>query len=212
VQDGDDRLAGLLGGDPLDGQGDDLAGSLLALRPGLVLDVPDDERRFALGLVLYRGDELGLGLVRRQPGYALELLAPVGVQLVQLGGPPVEFLPALAEDLGAVLDALELLVEPLLAVGEAGFPALEVATQLANLVLDRADLFLDLAAALGGLLGFLAGSLEDPAGPGRGCARLRRWRCPAGRGPRCQPGASACPRCGATRRRPRMPPRATRSP
>jgi hypothetical protein len=133
-----------------------------------VLDVPDDERRFALGLVLDRGDELGLGLIDRQPGYALELLAPVGVQLVQLSGPPVEFLPALAESLGAVLDALELLVEPLLAVGEAGFPALEVAAQLADLVLDRADLFLDLAAPLGGLLGFLARPLEDPAGLGLG--------------------------------------------
>ena len=103
-----------------------------------------------------------------RPGDALQLLALVGLKLVQLGGAPVEILPALAEGLGAVLDALELLVEPLLAVGQADFPALEVAAQLADLVLDRADLLLDLAAALGGLLGFLAGSFEDPAGLGLG--------------------------------------------
>ena len=79
VQHRDHRLAGLLGRDPLDGQGDDLAGPLLALRPGLVLDVPDDEGRFALGLVLDRGDELRLGRVRGEPGDALQFLAAVGL-------------------------------------------------------------------------------------------------------------------------------------
>src|SRR5581483_4717716 len=147
--------------DALDGQGDDLAGPLLALRPGLVLDVPDDEGGFALGLVLDGADELGLGLVGGEAGDALQLLVLVGFQLVQLGGAAVEILLALAEGLGAVLDALELVVEALLAVGQAGLPALEVAAQ-------RADLLLDLAAALGGLLGFLAGPFEDPAGLGLG--------------------------------------------
>src|SRR6185437_1756309 len=168
VQDRDDRLAGLLGRHPLDGQGDDLAGPLLALRPGLVLDVPDDEGRFALGLVLDRGDELHLGRVRGESGDPLQLLAAVGVELVQFGRAPLEVLLALAERLRPVFDALELLVQPLLAVGEAGFPALEVTAQLTHLVLDRADLLFDLAAALGGLLGFLAGSLEDTGGLGLG--------------------------------------------
>ena len=84
-------------------------------------------------------------------------------------------------------------------VGEAGFAALEVTAQLAHLVLDRADLFLDFAAALGGLLGFLAGPLQDPGGLGLGAGtdvigflgdlvgRLRSCgeltRVPAGRGP-----------------------------
>src|ERR1700745_1007334 len=70
--------------------------------------------------------------------------------------------------MGAIFDALELLIQPLLAVGEAGFAALEVTAQLTHLVLDRADLLFDLAAALGGLLGFLAGSLEDADGFGLG--------------------------------------------
>ena len=73
-----------------------------------------------------------LGRLRRQPGDALEFPGAVGVELVQVGGAPVEVLLALAEGLGAILDALELLVEPLLTVGEAGFPALEVAAQLAR--------------------------------------------------------------------------------
>jgi hypothetical protein len=77
---------------------------------------------------------------------------------------------ALGEGLGAVFDALELGVEPVLAVGETGFAALEVTAQLAHLVLDRANLFLDFAAALGGLFGFLTGPLEDPGGLGLGAS------------------------------------------
>ena len=60
-------------------------------------------------------------------------------------------------------DPLELLVGPLFAVGQTGFATLEVAAQFAHLVLDRANLFLDFAAALGGLFGFLASPIEDPA-------------------------------------------------
>src|SRR6185437_142343 len=96
VQDGDDGLAGLLGGDPLDGQGDDLTGPLLALRPGLMLDVPDDEGGLALGLVLDGADELGLGCVCGEARDALQLFALVGLKLVQVGGTPVEILLALA--------------------------------------------------------------------------------------------------------------------
>ena len=75
---------------------------------------------------------------------------------------------ALVQGLGAVFDPLEFRIEPLLAVGETGFAALEVTAQLAHLILDRADLFLDLAAALGGLFGLLAGPLQDPGGLGLG--------------------------------------------
>ena len=50
--------------------------------------VPDDERRFALGLVLDRADELRLGRLRRQPGHALEFPGAVDVGAVQFGGAP----------------------------------------------------------------------------------------------------------------------------
>ena len=88
------------------------------------------------------------------------------------------------EGLGTVLDPLDFLVQPLLAVGQPQFAALEVAAQLAYLVLDFADLFFDFAAALGGLFGLLAGSGRGCRLPrtrrGRGCARLPGR---AGRGP-----------------------------
>ena len=134
-----------------------------------MLDIPDDQGRFPLGLVLDRGDELGFRLVG-MAGHALQFLAAFGVLLIQLGGAALEVVLALGEGLGAVFDALELLVEPLLAVGETGFAALEVTTQLSHLVLDRADLFLDFAAALGGLFGFQAGPVEDPGGLGLGAS------------------------------------------
>ena len=80
----------------------------------------------------------------------------------------VEVLPAGGQGLGSVLDPLEFLIQPLLAVGQAQLAALEVAAQLAHLVLDRADLFLDFAAALGGLFGLLAGAGQDTGRLGLG--------------------------------------------
>ena len=65
------------------------------------------------------------------------------------------------QGLGALFDPLELLVQALLAIGQAQLAALEVAAQLADLVLDRADFLFDFPAALGGLFGLVAGSFED---------------------------------------------------
>ncbi len=52
MQDGHDRLGGLFGGDPLDRQRHNLPGPYLTVCPCLLLDIPDGEGRFALGLVL----------------------------------------------------------------------------------------------------------------------------------------------------------------
>jgi len=172
MQHRDHGLAGLLGRHPLDGQRDDLARSLVAFGPGLVLDVPDDERRFAFGLVLDRGDQLGLGGLGGEPGDALQFLAALGILAVQLGGAPSEIGPALVQGLRAVFDAPEFFIEPLLAVGEPGFAALEITAQLTHLVLDRAYFLFDFAATLGGLLGFLAGPLENPGGLGLRASRM----------------------------------------
>ena len=90
------------------------------------------------------------------------------VLLVQLGGAAVEVLPAGGQGLGALLDPLELLVQPLLAIGQAQLAALKVTAQLADLILDGADLFFDFPAALGGLFGLVAGSFEDAGGFGLG--------------------------------------------
>ena len=168
VQHGNHGLAGLLGGHPLDGQGDDLAGAFVPFGLRLVLDVPDDERRFPLGLVLDDGDQLGFGRVGGEAGDALELAPAFGVLDVQLSGAAVEVLPPGRLGLRAVFDPLELVVQPLLAVGEAQLAAFEVTAQLADLVLDRADFLFDVPAALGGLFGLFAGSFQDPGGLGLG--------------------------------------------
>ena len=76
----------------------------------------------------------------------------------------LQVLLARGQGLGALLDPLELLVQPLLAIGETQLAALEVTTQLADLVFDRTDLFFDFPTALGGLFGLVTGSLEDAGG------------------------------------------------
>ena len=73
VHDRDDRLARLLDRDPLDGERHDLARPLVGLGLGGRLDVPDRQRRLALGLVVHRGDELRLRRLRGQPGDPLKL-------------------------------------------------------------------------------------------------------------------------------------------
>src|ERR1700761_1520032 len=85
VQHGHHRLAGLLGGDPLDGQRHHLAGALLALGPGLVLDVPHHQGGLALGLVLDGGHQLALGLAGGQPGHSLQLGLALVVELIDFG-------------------------------------------------------------------------------------------------------------------------------
>ena len=156
-----------------------------------------------------------LACVGGEAGDALEFAFPFRVFLVELGGAVLQVLLARGQGLGALLDPLELLVQPLLAIGEAQFAALEVTAQLADLVLDRADLFFDFPAALGGLFGLGAGSFEDAGGFGLGAGAdvlgflaglfqldgVLGWV-----------ELRALPWSGARRRPARTPPRATRSP
>ena len=103
-----------------------------------------------------------------RPAMRSSSLRRFGVLCVQLSGAAVEVLPPGRLGLRTVFDPLELVVQPLLAVGEAQLAALEVAAQLADLVLDRADFLFDVPAALGGLFGLFAGSFQDPGGFGLG--------------------------------------------
>ena len=104
-----------------------------------------------------RGDPLKLGL-------------GLGVGFRQGLRPLVELGPALFECLPACLKAAALVVEPLLALADPLLAPLQVTAELAHLVLDGADLVLDLAAAVRGLLrrllGRLGGPAEDPVGVG----------------------------------------------
>ena len=76
VQHADHALRGLLAGDPLDGVDDDVPGAVFGGVAGVVLDVPDQQRRLALGLRLDRLDELGAGGVGGQAGDPFQLAAP----------------------------------------------------------------------------------------------------------------------------------------
>ena len=159
VHHGDHGLAGLLHCHPLDGEGDDLAGALVRLGLRLVLDVPHRDRGLALGLVLHGRDELVPGVVRGQPRDPLELLPGRRGRVVEGRGPLVERLPAL-------LHAADLGVEALFPLADPQLAALQVAAELAHLVLDGPDLVLDLAAVPRGLLGPLGGTLDDSLGLG----------------------------------------------
>ncbi len=145
MHDRHDGLAGLLDGHPLDGQRDDLAGPLVRFRLGLRLDVPDGQRGLALGLGLDGRQQLGLGLPGGKPGDTLQFVAVSCFGIREPGGPPVQLLLALVKGGDLVLDPSQLVIEALLALAEPRFPPLP---QLADLVLDGADLRLDLAPVL----------------------------------------------------------------
>ena len=125
--------------------------------------LPDRHRRLALGLVLHGGDELRLRLLRGQAGDPRKLLARPCAGLRQRLGPLLELGPALFERLPARLETAALIIEPLLPLADPLLAPLQVAAELADLVLDGADLVLDLATALGGLLCRLLGRLDGPA-------------------------------------------------
>jgi hypothetical protein len=92
-----------------------------------LLDVPDDQGRFPLGLVLDEADQLGLGRLAGEPGDALQLSDAFGVLAVQFGGAALEVVPALVQGERALLVALEFLVKALFAVGQPYLAALQVA-------------------------------------------------------------------------------------
>src|SRR5262249_46744984 len=127
------------------------------------LDVPDRYRRLALGLVFYRGDEFRLCLLSGQAGDPLKLLARLRACLRQRPGPLLKLGPALFQPPPARLKAAALVLAPLLPFTDPLLAPLQVAAQLADLVLDGADLVLDFATALGGLLRRLLGRLGGPA-------------------------------------------------
>ena len=118
-EDGDGRLRGLLGGDPLDGQGDDLARAAVGLLPRLLLEVADQAHGVALGLLLDLLDEHGLGL---GGGHGRDLLEAAAVLLgggLELGPGRLEGLLAVVEGDLAAVEQGRLGVEALLPAGQA---------------------------------------------------------------------------------------------
>jgi hypothetical protein len=115
-----------------------------------------------------RGDELRLGLGGGQPGDPFQGGGALGVQVLDLGGPLFQLALALVQLGRPVFKPVKFLVQPLFPVGQPVLPALQVAAQFADLVLDRPDLVIDLTPALGGLVGGVPGLAQDGLGFGFG--------------------------------------------
>ena len=152
-------LDGVVGGQPLDGGGQDFLGLLARGLPRLLLQPHADELRLAAGLVFHLGEQLALGLLGGEAGDRLEL-APL---LLERGAEPALGLrvAALAVDQALVL------------VGVLGQPALELLELAGDLfflgehpLLDR----LDVPLAPAGLV------LERRARLQHGFARLQLGR------------------------------------
>ncbi len=105
------RFRGLLRGNPLDRERDDLLRFAVGVLPGLLGDVAHERGRFVPGRAFETGDQLALGLLRRQARHLLEPGADVLLALAEGAGALLEPLIELAQLLLSGVDAGEFLVE-----------------------------------------------------------------------------------------------------
>jgi hypothetical protein len=162
-EDGDGRLRGLLGGDPLDGQGDDLARAAVGLLPCLLLEVADQAHGVALGVLLDLLDEEGLGL---GGGHGRDLLEAAAVLLgggLELGPGRLQGLLAVVQGDLAAVEQGRLGVEALLPAGQPLLALLELGEAGSGLDLYFSSKFgcfgLDALAQAQGLVASLDGRL-----------------------------------------------------
>src|SRR5664280_1416806 len=164
MQHAHDAFRGLLGGDALDGQRHDAPRPLLAFLPGLRLEVPEQDRRLALALVLDLLDQLGLGLGRVQTGRPFKDQPPLFGHVIKLGSLAGDAGVELGQLTVALLDPSLLGVQPLLALGQPVLAALQVRSQLTDVFFEGARLGFGATAGFqrrraGGKLGVPAQSL-----------------------------------------------------
>lgn len=169
----DHRFRGLLGGDPLDGGGDDAPREAIrvALRGGL--DVTGERGGGELGLAFRGGDHLVTGVLHGQGGDALQFRGGALLHEADLFAliPQLDALGV--EAFGAGDQPLGLSRQPVLAFVEAGFAALLRGTGIAEFLALGSQHGLHLGAATlrvleglpGPLLRHLGGGLR--IGPGR---------------------------------------------
>ena len=143
----------------MDGDGDDLAGPLLALLPGLLLDLPDGAHGGALGVRHDLGHQGLTGLRSGHPGHRLQLAPLLLGGLLQLPPDAFQVLVALAELLVAALGLRELLLLRVLPAGQPLLLLLHLRAALADVLLrlppHGGDLVLHLQQGLlGPELGF----------------------------------------------------------
>ena len=158
-----------------------------------------------LGPLLDRLDQLGAGVVGGQAGDALQLVLVLGLPVGELGLPLDECLLGLGQLGGALLDAADRHVDPLLALGQPALPAVEVLLERAGGLGDLGGVPLGLPAGVeqgggdlelglaAGLLGLGGDRGADRLGLGAGAAAdrvgLALGQPPSGRGRRVGLGA-----------------------
>ena len=109
-------LGGLFRGDPLDGERDDFLRLAVGVLLGLFGDVAHQGGRVIPGGAFDAGDQLGLGLLRRQARHLLEPRADVVLALRQGASLILELLIVLAQLLIAAVDAGQFLIEAFMEV------------------------------------------------------------------------------------------------
>ena len=166
VHDGDGRLHGVVGGEPLDGGGEHLARLPLGALARLLLEPHRDERGLAPGLLLHLGEQPLLGFLGRQARDPLELTALLVDHRLLPGLDVLQRLLARAE---ALLAAVVVPIPPI----ELVEPPRDLLLLLAQPALEALDL----------LLALLRSPARARRGPGRR-APWPRWRRPSGGSPR----------------------------
>ena len=161
----DRRLARLLGGDPLDRDRHDLAGALLALLAGALLDLAHRGHRLALGLVDDLRAERLLGLGRREPRDLLERGPVLRRRVLELLADQRELAVAIVQLLGPPVGLVDLAVDGSLLLRQAFLLALDLVAPgpdvLLGLAPERADLVLRLDQGLARQAFGLALGLQD---------------------------------------------------
>ena len=152
----------------MDRQGDDLAGSALAVLVGLPLDLPDEQRGLPLGLVLDGCDQLGLGLVSGEAGRALQDCPTLVLDVAQFRGPAVDLGLELNEVSGLLLQRPGLRIQALFALSRPQLPPLEILTLCGEIGPGRPRFCLGARSQLLGKLGRLPSTLPDSLSFGRG--------------------------------------------
>ena len=133
---GNGRLRRMVGRHALDGQAQDRAGLFVGLGLRAGLGVADDCRGLVGDLVFERVEQLGLRLVGRHPGHALETAADLLLGRVQIALAAVELALLGRHLMLARVERLHASVEQLLALGQATLGRAHLAQALLVLCLS----------------------------------------------------------------------------
>jgi len=131
------RFGALVGGEALDGEGDDAAGLIVRLLAGGSFDLAGAAGGLDLDLLLHPLDDVGARFIASQAGDPLQLLDLALHGLVDLFVAGLDLLLPLGDLAIAALEGFDLAVEVFLLLLQAALTLLELAAALARFGLDR---------------------------------------------------------------------------